>query len=147
MHSLIEGSILATIVVFIFLRDWRATLLAAVALPLSVLPAFFFMHTMGFSLNFVSLLAITLVTGILVDDAIVEIENIVRHMRMGKSAWHASIEAADEIGLAVVAITLTIVGRVRARSASWAASPASISSSSASPSPPPCWSACWWRAW
>ena len=64
---------------------------------------------MGFSLNFVSLLAITLVTGILVDDAIVEIENIVRHMRMGKSAWNASIEAADEIGLAVVAITLTIV--------------------------------------
>ena len=96
-------------VVFIFLRDWRATLLAAVALPLSVLPAFFFMELMGFSLNFVSLLAITLVTGILVDDAIVEIENIVRHMRMGKSAWHAAVEAADEIGLAVVAITLTIV--------------------------------------
>ena len=115
MHSLIEGAALATIVVFIFLRDWRATLLAAVALPLSVLPAFFFMNLMGFSLNFVSLLAITLVTGILVDDAIVEIENIVRHMRMGKSAWHASIEAADEIGLAVVAITLTIVGRVRPR--------------------------------
>ena len=109
MHSLLEGAVLATIVVFIFLRDWRATLLAAVALPLSILPAFFFMDAMGFSLNFVSLLAITLVTGILVDDAIVEIENIVRHMRMGKSAWHASIEAADEIGLAVVAITLTIV--------------------------------------
>ncbi len=109
MHSLIEGAVLATIVVFIFLRDWRATMLAAVALPLSVLPTFFFMNLMGFSLNFVSLLAITLVTGILVDDAIVEIENIVRHMRMGKSAWHAAIEAADEIGLAVVAITLTIV--------------------------------------
>ena len=85
---------------------------------------------MGFSLNFVSLLAITLVTGILVDDAIVEIENIVRHMRMGKSAWHASIEAADEIGLAVVAITLTIVA-CSPPSVSWAASPASISSSSA----------------
>ena len=109
MHSLLEGAVLATIVVFIFLRDWRATLLAAVALPLSILPAFFFMDAMGFSLNFVSLLAVTLVTGILVDDAIVEIENIVRHMRMGKSAWHAAIEAADEIGLAVVAITLTIV--------------------------------------
>ena len=109
MHSLLEGAVLATIVVFIFLRDWRATLLAAVALPLSILPAFFFMDVMGFSLNFVSLLAITLVTGILVDDAIVEIENIVRHMRMGKSAWNAAIEAADEIGLAVVAITLTIV--------------------------------------
>ena len=109
MHGLLEGAVLATLVVFVFLRDWRATLLAAAALPLSVLPAFFFMHLMGFSLNFVSLLAITLVTGILVDDAIVEIENIVRHMRMGKSAWNASIEAADEIGLAVVAITLTIV--------------------------------------
>ncbi|WP_158743281.1 efflux RND transporter permease subunit [Acidisphaera sp. L21] len=109
MHSLLEGALLATIVVFIFLRDWRATLLAAVALPLSVLPTFFFMELMGFSLNFVSLLAITLVTGILVDDAIVEIENIVRHIRMGKSAWHAAVEAADEIGLAVVAITLTIV--------------------------------------
>ena len=64
---------------------------------------------MGFSLNLVSLLAITLATGILVDDAIVEIENIVRHMKMGKSAYKASIEAADEIGLAVMAITLTII--------------------------------------
>ncbi len=109
MHGLLEGAVLATVVVFIFLRDWRATVLAAAALPLSVLPAFFFMDLMGFSLNFVSLLAITLVTGILVDDAIVEIENIVRHIRMGKPAWHAAIEAADEIGLAVVAITLTIV--------------------------------------
>jgi multidrug efflux pump subunit AcrB len=109
MHSLLEGAVLATIVVFLFLRDWRATLLAAVALPLSILPAFWAIELMGFSLNFVSLLAITLVTGILVDDAIVEIENIVRHIRMGKSAYNAAIEAADEIGLAVVAITLTIV--------------------------------------
>jgi HAE1 family hydrophobic/amphiphilic exporter-1 len=109
MHSLLEGAALATLVVFLFLRDWRATLLAAVALPLSILPAFWAMEVMGFSLNFVSLLAITLVTGILVDDAIVEIENIVRHIRMGKSAYNAAIEAADEIGLAVVAITLTIV--------------------------------------
>jgi multidrug efflux pump subunit AcrB len=109
MHSLLEGAILATIVVFLFLRDWRATMLAAVALPLSILPAFWAIELMGFSLNFVSLLAITLVTGILVDDAIVEIENIVRHMRMGKSAYNAAIDAADEIGLAVVAITLTIV--------------------------------------
>ncbi len=109
MHSLLEGAALATLVVFLFLRDWRATLLAAVALPLSILPAFWAMEALGFSLNFVSLLAITLVTGILVDDAIVEIENIVRHIRMGKSAFKAAIEAADEIGLAVVAITLTIV--------------------------------------
>jgi HAE1 family hydrophobic/amphiphilic exporter-1 len=109
MHALIEGSVLATIVVFLFLRDWRATLLAAVALPLSVIPAFGAMELMGFSLNFVSLLAITLVTGILVDDAIVEIENIIRHIRMGKRPYEAAMEAADEIGLAVIAITFTII--------------------------------------
>ena len=109
MHSLIEGAVLATLVVLLFLRDWRATLLSAVALPLSVIPAFAAMQIMGFSLNFVSLLAITLVTGILVDDAIVEIENIVRHIRMGKRPYQAAIEAADEIGLAVMAITCTIV--------------------------------------
>jgi hydrophobe/amphiphile efflux-1 (HAE1) family protein len=109
MRTLIEGAVLAVIVVLIFLRDWRATLIAAVALPLSAIPTFWAMSMMGFSLNLVSLLAITLVTGILVDDAIVEIENIVRHMKMGKSPYRASIEAADEIGLAVMAITLTIV--------------------------------------
>ncbi|MHB2166914.1 efflux RND transporter permease subunit [Alsobacter sp. R-9] len=109
MMTLIEGAVLAIIVVFIFLRDLRATIISAVALPLSVIPTFFAMDAMGFSLNLVSLLAITLVTGILVDDAIVEIENIVRHMRMGKSPYRAALEAADEIGLAVIAITMTIV--------------------------------------
>jgi hydrophobe/amphiphile efflux-1 (HAE1) family protein len=109
MHTLLEGAALAIIVVFIFLRDWRATLIASIALPLSVIPAFWAMSALGFSLNLVSLLAITLVTGILVDDAIVEIENIVRHMRMGKSPYRAALEAADEIGLAVIAITFTIV--------------------------------------
>ncbi len=109
MHTLLEGAVLAILVVFLFLRDWRATLIAAVALPLSIIPAFFLMDLMGFSLNLVSLLALTLVTGILVDDAIVEIENIVRHMRMGKSPYRAAMEAADEIGLAVIAITFTIV--------------------------------------
>ncbi|HEY9212241.1 MAG TPA: efflux RND transporter permease subunit [Ancylobacter sp.] len=109
MHTLIEGAVLAVIVVMIFLRDWRATIISALAIPLSILPTFWVMDMLGFSLNGVSLLAVTLVTGILVDDAIVEIENIVRHMRMGKSAYRASIEAADEIGLAVVATTLTIV--------------------------------------
>ena len=93
----------------VFLRDLRATIVTALALPLSILPTFWAMDAIGFSLNLVSLLAITLVTGILVDDAIVEIENIVRHMRMGKSAYRASLEAADEIGLAVIAISLTIV--------------------------------------
>lgn len=109
MKTLIEGAILAILVIILFLRDWRATLIAAVALPLSIIPAFWAMDAMGFSLNLVSLLAITIVTGILVDDAIVEIENIVRHMRMGKSPYRAALEAADEIGLAVIAITFTIV--------------------------------------
>ena len=109
MKTLIEGAILAIVVVFIFLRDWRATLIAAIALPLSIVPAFWAIDAAGFSLNLVSLLAITIVTGILVDDAIVEIENIVRHMRMGKSPYRAALEAADEIGLAVIAITFTII--------------------------------------
>ncbi len=109
METLLEGAALAVLVVLLFLRNWRATLIAAVALPLSAIPTFWAMELMGFSLNLVSLLGITLVTGILVDDAIVEIENIVRHMRMGKSPYRAAIEAADEIGLAVIAISLTIV--------------------------------------
>jgi multidrug efflux pump subunit AcrB len=109
LNTLIEGSILAVVVVFLFLRNWRATLITAVALPLSAIPTFWFMDTIGFSLNLVSFLALTLATGILVDDAIVEIENIARHMRMGKSPYRAAIEAADEIGLAVIATTMTIV--------------------------------------
>lgn len=109
METLIEGSVLAVIVVLIFLRNLRATMIAAIALPLSAIPAFWFMSMFGFSLNLVSLLAITLVTGILVDDAIVEIENIVRHQNMGKSPYRAALEAADEIGLAVIAISMTIV--------------------------------------
>ena len=109
MHTLFEGAALAIIVVLVFLRDLRATVIAAIALPLSIIPAFWVMDMLGFSLNLVSLLAITLATGILVDDAIVEIENIVRHMRMGKSAFQAALDAADEIGLAVIAISLTIV--------------------------------------
>ncbi len=108
METLIEGALLAIVVVFVFLRDIRATIVTALALPLSIIPTFWAMDAIGFSLNLVSLLAITLVTGILVDDAIVEIENIVRHMRMGKSAYRASLEAADEIGLAVIAISLSI---------------------------------------
>ncbi len=104
-----EGAFLAVLVVLIFLRDWRATAISAVAIPLSAIPAFWFMSLLGFSLNELSLLALSLVAGVLVDDAIVEIENIVRHMRMGKSAYQASIDAADEIGLAVLATTMTIV--------------------------------------
>src|SRR5690606_32414370 len=107
--AMIEGAVLAVIVVFIFLRDWRATLISAFAIPLSAIPTFWFLDLIGFNLNQLSLLALSLVAGVLVDDAIVEIENIVRHMRMGKTAYQASIDAADEIGLAVVATTMSIV--------------------------------------
>lgn len=109
IEAMVEGAVLAVIVVFIFLRDWRATVISSIAIPLSAIPAFFFMDLMGFTLNFLSLLALSLVAGVLVDDAIVEIENIVRHMRMGKSAYQAAIDAADEIGLAVLATTMSIV--------------------------------------
>ena len=101
MEALLEGAALAVLVVFLFLRDWRATLISAIAIPLSAIPTFWFMELMGFTLNSLTLLALSLVAGVLVDDAIVEIENIVRHMRMGKTAYQASIDAADEIGLAV----------------------------------------------
>jgi multidrug efflux pump subunit AcrB len=109
MSAMIEGAVLAVVVVFLFLRDWRATIISALAIPLSAIPAFWFMDMMGFTLNGISLLALSLVAGVLVDDAIVEIENIVRHMRMGKSAYQAAIDAADEIGLAVLATTSAIV--------------------------------------
>ncbi|MEO8858063.1 MAG: efflux RND transporter permease subunit, partial [Burkholderiaceae bacterium] len=109
MHLLYEGAILAVLVVWLFLRDWRATLVSAVALPLSVIPAFIGMYLLGFSVNVITLLALSLVVGILVDDAIVEVENIVRHLRMGKTPYQAAMEAADEIGLAVVATTFTLV--------------------------------------
>jgi multidrug efflux pump subunit AcrB len=109
MHLLYEGAILAVIVVWLFLRDWRATFVSAVALPLSVIPAFVGMYLLGFSINIVTLLALSLVVGILVDDAIVEVENIVRHLRMGKSPYQAAMEAADEIGLAVIATTFTLI--------------------------------------
>ena len=109
IEAMIEGAVLAVLVVFLFLRDWRATAISALAIPLSAIPAFWFMDLMGFTLNGISLLALSLVAGVLVDDAIVEIENIVRHMRMGKTAYQASIDAADEIGLAVLATTMAIV--------------------------------------
>ncbi|WP_297722222.1 efflux RND transporter permease subunit [Limnohabitans sp. Rim8] len=109
LHLLYEGAILAVLVVWLFLRDFRATFVSAVALPLSVIPAFIGMAFLGFSINVVTLLALSLVIGILVDDAIVEVENIVRHLRMGKSPYQAAMEAADEIGLAVIATTFTLI--------------------------------------
>lgn len=109
MTLLYEGAILAVIVVWLFLRDWRATVVSAVALPLSVIPAFIGMAALGFSINVITLLALSLVIGILVDDAIVEVENIERHLRMGKTPYQAAMEAADEIGLAVIATTFTLI--------------------------------------
>jgi hydrophobe/amphiphile efflux-1 (HAE1) family protein len=109
LSALIEGSVLAVVVVWLFLRSWRATLISALAIPLSAVPTFAFMQWMNFTLNQITLLALSLVAGVLVDDAIVEIENIVRHMRMGKTGYRASLDAADEIGLAVVATSSTII--------------------------------------
>ncbi|WP_201545788.1 efflux RND transporter permease subunit [Psychrobacter sp. H7-1] len=109
LRMLIEGGLLAVVVVFLFLRNVRATIVAAVALPLSVIPTFLGMYFFDFSLNLISLLALSLVVGVLVDDAIVEVENIMRHLRMGKTPYQAAMEAADEIGLAVVATTFTLI--------------------------------------
>ena len=108
MTMLWEGALLALFVVWLFLRDWRATWISAVALPLSIIPTFAVMYAFGFSLNLITLLALSVVVGILVDDAIVEIENIVRHLRMGKSPLDAAIDAAQEIGTAVIATSLTL---------------------------------------
>ena len=108
-HVLLEGMILAALVVFLFLRDWRSTMIAALAMPVSLIPTFFVMSLFGFSLNVVTLLALTLVIGILVDDAIVEIENIEKRVATGVRPYQAAMEGADAIGLAVVATTFAIV--------------------------------------
>jgi hydrophobe/amphiphile efflux-1 (HAE1) family protein len=109
LRALIEGSLLAVLVVWLFLREGRSTAISALAIPLSAIPTFAFMLWMDFTLNNISLLALSLVAGVLVDDAIVEIENIVRHIRMGKTPYQAALDAADEIGLAVVATSATII--------------------------------------
>ncbi len=109
MTMLFEGALLAVVVVWFFLRNWRATFVSAIALPLSAIPAFIGMHYLGFTTNVVTLLALSLVIGILVDDAIVEVENIERHLRMGKTPYQAAMEAADEIGLAVIATTFALI--------------------------------------
>lgn len=109
IRMLIEGGILAVVVVFLFLRNIRATIVTAIALPLSVIPTFLGMYLFGFSINIISLLALSLVIGVLVDDAIVEVENIMRHLRMGKTPYQAAMEAANEIGLAVIATTFTLI--------------------------------------
>jgi HAE1 family hydrophobic/amphiphilic exporter-1 len=109
IHVLLEGMILAVIVVWLFLREWRATAISAIAMPLSLIPTFAAMAIFGFSINVVTLLALTLVVGILVDDAIVEIENIQKRIERGVRPFQAAMEGADAIGLAVIATTFTIV--------------------------------------
>ena len=109
MEMIFEGALLAVIVVIFFLRNTRATIVAATALPLAVIPTFAVMYLLGFTINVVTLLAMSLVVGVLVDDAIVEIENIMRHLEMGKQPYQAAMEAADEIGMAVIATTFTLV--------------------------------------
>ncbi|WP_274369475.1 efflux RND transporter permease subunit [Morganella morganii] len=109
IKTLLEGAFLTIVIVFFFLKSWRATLIAAVALPLSILPAFFVLALFDYSLNSITLLALTLVIGILVDDAIVEIENIQKYIERGERPYLAALKASDAIGFAIVAITLTIV--------------------------------------
>ncbi|MDF9408412.1 efflux RND transporter permease subunit [Pelotomaculum isophthalicicum JI] len=108
-NTLVEGSLLAAIMVFIFLRDWRSTLITAIVIPSSVITTFFAMRILGFSLNFMSLMALSLSVGLLIDDAIVVIENIVRHMKSGEKPLAAAMNATTEIGLAVTSTTLTVV--------------------------------------
>ena len=109
IEALLVGATLAVVVVFVFLREVRATVIACVAMPLSLVPTFVVMSLLDFSLNLVTLLALSLVIGVLVDDAIVEIENIARHIREGKTPYDAAMEASAEIGLAVMATTASIV--------------------------------------
>jgi len=109
MQMIFEGALLAVLVVVFFLRNARATFVAATALPLAIIPTFALMYLFGFTVNMVTLLALSLVVGVLVDDAIVEIENIMRHLEMGKKPYDAAMEAADEIGMAVIATTFTLV--------------------------------------
>ncbi|ARV58838.1 ABC transporter permease [Nostocales cyanobacterium HT-58-2] len=109
IDELIQASVLAVIVILLFLRDWRATLITAVALPLSMIPTFAVQYALGYTLNNMTLLALALAVGNLVDDAVVEIENMERHMAMGKSAWQAAFDSSDEVGLAVIASSATII--------------------------------------
>lgn len=109
LFNLVAGGILAVAIVFLFLGNWRSTVISAIAIPASIITTFFAMKVMAFTLNTMSLMALSLAVGILIDDAIVVIENIVRHMEMGKGKLEAAREGTEEIGLAVTATTLTLV--------------------------------------
>ena len=108
-RTLIEGAILTVLIVFLFLNSWRSTVITGLTLPISLIGTFMFMQMFGFTINMITLMALSLCVGLLIDDAIVVRENIVRHVRMGKNAYRASLEGTQEIGLAVLATTLSIV--------------------------------------
>ncbi|MFM8755903.1 MAG: efflux RND transporter permease subunit [Limnohabitans sp.] len=108
-QTLIEGAVLTVLIVFLFLNSWRSTVITGLTLPISLIGTFMFMQMFGFTINMVTLMALSLCVGLLIDDAIVVRENIVRHVQMGKDAWNASMDGTREIGLAVLATTLSIV--------------------------------------
>jgi HAE1 family hydrophobic/amphiphilic exporter-1 len=108
-QTLIEGAILTVLIVFLFLNSWRSTVITGLTLPISLIGTFMFMQMFGFTINMITLMALSLCVGLLIDDAIVVRENIVRHVQMGKNAYKASLEGTQEIGLAVLATTLSIV--------------------------------------
>ncbi|TAK97265.1 MAG: efflux RND transporter permease subunit [Aquabacterium sp.] len=108
-ETLIEGALLTVGIVFLFLNSWRSTVITGLTLPISIIGTFLFMYAFGFSINMITLMALSLCVGLLIDDAIVVRENIVRHVQMGKSALDSSLDGTKEIGLAVLATTLSIV--------------------------------------
>ena len=108
-RTLIEGALLTVLIVFLFLNSWRSTVITGLTLPIALIGSFLFMYMAGFTINMVTLMALSLCVGLLIDDAIVVRENIVRHVQMGKNAYQASLDGTQEIGLAVLATTLSIV--------------------------------------
>ncbi len=108
-QTLIEGALLTVLIVFLFLNSWRSTVITGLTLPIALIGTFFFMHAFGFTINMITLMALSLCVGLLIDDAIVVRENIVRHVQMGKTSFQAALDGTQEIGLAVLATTLSIV--------------------------------------
>jgi HAE1 family hydrophobic/amphiphilic exporter-1 len=108
-RTLIEGALLTILIVFLFLNSWRSTVITGLTLPIALIGTFFFMNLFGFTINMITLMALTLSVGLLIDDAIVVRENIVRHVQMGKTPYNAAMDGTREIGLAVLATTLSIV--------------------------------------
>jgi HAE1 family hydrophobic/amphiphilic exporter-1 len=108
-RTLIEGALLTVLIVFLFLNSWRSTVITGLTLPIAIIGTFLFMNMFGFTINMITLMALSLCVGLLIDDAIVVRENIVRHVQMGKDPFQASLDGTQEIGLAVLATTFSIV--------------------------------------